>query len=733
MALLNYAELLNSELRNQYITNLQKPAVNAEGVRQGDWAKILFTGDGHIISHGVDFTPTFEGGKKGLVPESTRLTDLQANADAKFKFLGNDGYWKELTVAELPIADSISVGGNPDGSGANYIYTAKQVFDNFHAQLDAVNAMRFVGTFSAASNSNNKPTSCLQGDTYRISNGGEFAGYVLSQGDLVIALKDSKQGDDVDSDEFWTAIETNINGTVTHMINNTPYNVYSDEIDAGDSFTIFAPKTAGTQGHFLISEGTGKAPVWKDIHTLDILNSDLKDAILTNVTLTNDGTLKLTDLAGNTTASTTATGDWNINILGSAHKVDNPLTLANGLAFRSGTTQYDGSSAQEIVLTPATKSVIGGVIVDNLTGDDYKSTYGKEKAESTISVTQDGVIYLTAQNVFSALGYKPGVTENVNEYSYFFAKNADDIKSAELTSATANPYFNLNAYNPEKKLDFVAASVRFMGSDGLDVSATKNQINFSLGVASADHLGAIKIGYEENSTSRKYAVKLDANNRAYVDVPWVDETPAFSYINVYNGNTSAGKVSAGPDVADTFEIKAGDGLNVSVSGKVITFNADTWEVVTPTKIGFAPAMVGTTTEIDQQHYVLSYKGNANNPTWNKVPVTAFSDTWRNIKVNGVEILSSTIRLAGSDDIVANALNFIGAGKTTIEGNANGNVTISSTWRTIKHNNVEVGVDASLKFVDTDSIMIASNDTADETTLGFELVWTNLTDGATEIS
>ena len=727
MALLNYAELLNSELRNQYITNMQKPAVDNDGIRTGKWAEILFTGDGHIVSHGVDYTPTFAGGKKGLVPDSS-----WKNTDAKFKFLGNDGYWKELTVAELPIASSISVGGNPDGSGANYIYTAKQVYENFHAQLDAVEAMRFVGSFSAASTSTNKPTSCKQGDTYRVSNGGEFAGFVLSQGDLIIALKDSAQGDDVDSDEFWTAIETNINGTVAHWVNNKPYYVYSDEIDEDDAFTIYAPKTAGTQGHILVSEGGQSAPVWKDVHTLDVLNSDLKDAILTNVTLTNDGILKLTDLAGNTTSSTKAEGNWNINILGSAHKVDYPLTLANGLAFKAtGATQYDGSSAQEIVLTPATKSIIGGVIVDNLTGDDYKSTYGKEKAESTISVTQEGVIYLTAQNVFSALGYKPGVTENVNEYSYFFAKNADDIKSVELASATANPYFNLNAYNPEKKLDFVAASVRFMGSDGLDVSATKNQINFSLGVASADHLGAIKIGYEENSAARKYAVKLDVNNKAYVDVPWVDETPAFSFINVLNGNTSAGKVTAGPDVADTFEIKAVDGLNVAVNGKTITFGADTWEVVTPNKIGFAPAMVGTTTEIDQQHYVLSYKGNVNNPSWNKIPVTAFSDTWRNVKVNGNEILGSTIRQPGSDAIVANALNFIGAGKTTIDGNANGNVTISSTWRTIKWENNEVGVDASLKFISTDSIMLAGDDTASETTLGFELVWTNLTDGATE--
>jgi hypothetical protein len=36
----------------------------------GKYVELVFTKDGHIITHGTDYTQTFSAGKRGLVPGS---------------------------------------------------------------------------------------------------------------------------------------------------------------------------------------------------------------------------------------------------------------------------------------------------------------------------------------------------------------------------------------------------------------------------------------------------------------------------------------------------------------------------------------------------------------------------------------------------------------------------------------------------------------------------------------
>lgn len=43
-------------------------------------------------------------------------------------------------------------------------------------------------------------------------------------------------------------------------------------------------------------------------------------------------------------------------------------------------------------------------------------------------------------------------------------------------------------------------------------------------VASMTNLGEVKLGYQTDNTNKNYAVQLDDNNRAYVNVPWTSET-----------------------------------------------------------------------------------------------------------------------------------------------------------------------------------------------------------------
>nr|DAX09016.1 MAG TPA: hypothetical protein [Bacteriophage sp.] len=60
MAILNFANTYE-----EVSGKLQIPEADS-----GEYVKLFFTKDGHIISHGVDYTPIFSTGNKGLVPGS---------------------------------------------------------------------------------------------------------------------------------------------------------------------------------------------------------------------------------------------------------------------------------------------------------------------------------------------------------------------------------------------------------------------------------------------------------------------------------------------------------------------------------------------------------------------------------------------------------------------------------------------------------------------------------------
>lgn len=57
-----------------------------------------------------------------------------------------------------------------------------------------------------------------------------------------------------------------------------------------------------------------------------------------------------------------------------------------------------------------------------------------------------------------------------------------------------------------------------IGTDG----KLNNTYTYTLPEATTDNLGGIKIGYKSSSDEKNYAVQLDSNNHAYVNVPWSD-------------------------------------------------------------------------------------------------------------------------------------------------------------------------------------------------------------------
>lgn len=103
---------------------------------------------------------------------------------------------------------------------------------------------------------------------------------------------------------------------------------------------------------------------------------------------------------------------------------------------------------------------------------------------------------------------------------------------------------------------------------GLSISedGTLSVNEYELSAASETELGGIKLGY--TTTNKNYAVQLDKDNKAFVNVPWVDPTPAQQY---------------GPASADVLGlVKIGTGIKIAEDG---TISADEVKAATTSVLG----------------------------------------------------------------------------------------------------------------------------------------------------
>lgn len=308
MALLNFA--------NKYSEVSDKLKLTASS-GNSDFIKVYYTGDGHIITHGVDYIPWGNG---------------------------------TIPINKLPI-------GNINQISDQYLWNSQTINQKINDSFVANSAMRFKGTIGLVSGSTTKftingeeatfPSSSAQvGDTYRVINKGTYAGQLCEVGDLLICITAGT----TDVAATWTVAQTNINGYVTHKVNNVAYTVYSNDTTP---FTIFAPTTGGTTGQLLVSKGTDKTPEW-----------------------------------GNP-------ADITVGMASTANKVKGALSVRGaGLQMSSS---YNGSTNVTISLLAATTTSLGGVKIDD----------GGTEKKPSISVDANGRIFITAQNIKNILGYDP--------------------------------------------------------------------------------------------------------------------------------------------------------------------------------------------------------------------------------------------------------------------------------------------------------------------------------------
>lgn len=264
MALLNFATSYND------VANKLKLSPS----ETGDYIKLYFTKDGHIITHGVDYIPW----GTGIIP-----------------------------IDKLPVDNTVA--------DNKHLWDSLTIQNKINQSFAANDAMRFKGTIGLTSANNyiingagaEFPSKTAEvGDTYRVVTAGRYAGIQCEVGDLLICIIADSTG----KNTAWTVAQTNINGQIYHTINGVQKGFYSN--DTG-TFSIFAPTTAGALGQVLTSRGGNSAPIWTNQSEITAggLTDAAKKALFTALTYTND---ILTVTIGGTTKTATIHGRRAVNV-----------------------------------------------------------------------------------------------------------------------------------------------------------------------------------------------------------------------------------------------------------------------------------------------------------------------------------------------------------------------------------------------------------------------------------
>lgn len=489
MALLNFS--------NTYKEVADKLSLTASD--GGDYIKLYFTKDGHIITHGTDYIPWGNG---------------------------------KIPVSKLPMGTSTQIGDQ-------YLWSSKTINQKINDSFVANSAMRFKGTIGLVSGSTTKftingeeatfPSSSAQvGDTYRVVNKGTYAGQLCEVGDLLICITAGT----ADVAATWTVAQTNINGYITHKVNNVAYTVYSNDTAP---FTIFAPTTGGTARYLLVSKGTDKTPEWENPASITV-----------------------------GTAST-------------ANKVKGALsTVGNGLTNVS----YNGSTSVAIKLLAATTKSLGGVIIDD----------GGTAGKPTISIDSTGKIYLTKANIENAYG---GPIASINNWRNVKV-NGTEILSTSSTQAldlASGSGILVNYDTTNKKVAFSANTSYVTTGKNYKVTVdTKSGglyvnvpwTNTTYGIVTKDANGLAPRVINTNTATISQAFYLLASSDGQAIPSWY-KLPSNAFINTWR-TIKVGGVSIGNKT-----------LNFMPTGDIYVKTADQDSTSADFDIGFGLAWYNVST------------------------------------------------------------------------------------------------------------------------------------------
>ena len=156
-------------------------------------------------------------------------------------------------------------------------------------------------------------------------------------------------------------------------------------------------------------------------------------------------------------------------------------------------------------------------------------------------------VALTKTAVTSALGYTPPTANTTYAVAdYDTAGLLMPLKSYSVactfgtTAATTATAVTVNAISTASNR-YYAIEMDKNGRAFVNVPWTDNDTKYTLSAATTSALGGIKVGY--TTSGKNYKVQLDSSNNAYVNVPWENTTYSTKNMNV-NGANSAIYTSA---------------------------------------------------------------------------------------------------------------------------------------------------------------------------------------------
>lgn len=151
-------------------------------------------------------------------------------------------------------------------------------------------------------------------------------------------------------------------------------------------------------------------------------------------------------------------------------------------------------------------------VFENTSGNGYWRLVGKVEATQTIPTVYNSTITLKGGNS----------TTNVSFDSFTLNQSSNKtIYVPVMTGAGASSAGQMGLVPKPSSGD----NTKFLRGDGTWVANEQ----YTLPVAANGTLGGIQVGFSTDSVAKKYAVDLNNNNQAYVNVPWTDTTKITTY------------------------------------------------------------------------------------------------------------------------------------------------------------------------------------------------------------